>query len=60
MLLTKLRQLCKPLPTGGYPATDIGQALQKLGLDLKARRHFLTNTPGIKVEGTSTNKVYRF
>ncbi len=59
-ILTRLRELCKPLPTGGYRATDVGQALQKLGLDEKARRRFLATAAGIRTEGAATDKVYRF
>lgn len=59
-VLARLRALCQPLPTGGYSASDVGQALKQLGFAVKARRHFLANTPGITTEGKATKKVYRF
>ena len=59
-VLARLRALCQPLPAGGYSASDVGQALKRLGFAAPARRHFLANTPGITTEGKATKKVYRF
>lgn len=59
-VLAQLRKICTPAPKGGYRATDIGQALSKLGYDAPARRRFLATTPGIQTQGCATDKVYRF
>ena len=59
-VMTILRAQCKLTANGGYSANEIGQALQKLGYDAKARRQFLSQTPGISVVGKGTNKCYIF
>ena len=59
-VLAKLRSMCTPTPEGTYTASEVGQALAKLGYGAKARRHILTTTPGIQTQGKATAKVYRF
>jgi hypothetical protein len=40
----------------GYAASDVGQALFKLGYDKAARERFLASVPGLTVRGTGANK----
>ena len=58
-ILAQLRMMCTPAPKRGYSATDVGQALHKLGYDAPARRRFLATTPGIQTQGQGTSKIYR-
>ncbi|UHD18430.1 NYN domain-containing protein [Thiocapsa bogorovii] len=59
-VLAKVRGLCKQQPGGGYPASAVGQALQKLGYDKAARASFLKSTPGLKKMGSGANLRYLF
>ncbi len=59
-VLAQVRGLCKQKPGGGYSATDVGQALSKLGYDKAARAHFLASVPGLKKRGTGANLVLVF
>jgi hypothetical protein len=51
-VLATLRGTCSQQPGGGYAATDVGQALSKLGYDKAARRRFLASVPGLKKSGS--------
>lgn len=44
-VLAKVRGLIKQKPGGGYSATDVGQALSKLGHDRAARERILISVP---------------
>lgn len=60
-VLAKLREMCTPQPSGGYLASEVGQALFKLGYDTKAARtEFLTSIPGIEARGTGHQKTWVF
>lgn len=51
-VVAQLRTICKKKPGGGYDASDVGQALAKLGYDKTARARFLASVPGLKKRGT--------
>jgi hypothetical protein len=59
-VLAQVRGLCTQKPGGGYSATDVGQALSKLGYDKAARARFLASVPGLKKRGTGANLVLVF
>ena len=60
-VLAQLRSMCTQKPGGGgYAATDVGQALSKLGYDKAARARFLASVPGLVKRGTGTNTVLIF
>jgi hypothetical protein len=59
-VLAQLRGMCTQQPGGGYGASDVGQALSKLGYDKAARARFLASVPGLSVRGTGPNKVLEF
>ncbi|WP_295403095.1 NYN domain-containing protein [uncultured Thiocystis sp.] len=56
----QLRAMCTKQPGGGYTATDVGQALFKLGYDKAARARFLQSLPGLTTRGTGANKILVF
>jgi hypothetical protein len=51
-VLARVRDMCAKKPGGGYSATDVGQALSKLGYDKAARARFLASVPGLTKRGT--------
>lgn len=59
-VLAQVRGMCAQQPGGGYSATDVGQALSKLGYDKAARARFLASVPGLKKRGTGVNLVLVF
>jgi hypothetical protein len=59
-VIAQLRGMCKQQPSGGYGASDVGQALSKLGYDKAARARFLASVPALTVRGTGPNKVLVF
>ena len=59
-MLAQVRGMCKQTPGGGYSATDVGQALSKLGYDKAARARFLASVPGLKKQGTGPNVTQKF
>ena len=59
-VLAQLRGMCTQQPGGGYKATDVGQALFKLGYDKPARARFLASVPGLKKRGAGPNLVLVF
>jgi hypothetical protein len=59
-VLARLRDLCQRQPGGGYSATQVGQALSKLGYDKAARARFLASAPGLKKKGSGANLCYLF
>lgn len=59
-VLAQLRAMCTPRPGGGYGASDVGQALAKLGYDKVARTRFLASAPGLTVRGAGSGKVLVF
>ena len=59
-VLAQVRAMCTQQPGGGYSATDVGQALSKLGYDKAARARFLASVPGLKKRGTGVNLVLVF
>ena len=59
-VLAQLRHLCDQQPGGGYSATQVGQALSKLGYDKAARARFLKSLPGLKKQGSGANLCYHF
>lgn len=59
-VLAQVRGMCKQKPGGGYSATDVGQALSKLGYDKAARARFLASVPGLKKQGTGPNVTLKF
>jgi hypothetical protein len=59
-VLAQLRGMCTQQPGGGYGASDVGQALSKLGYDKAARARFLASVPGLRVRGTGPKKVLEF
>lgn len=59
-VLAKVRNLCEQQPGGGYSATQVGQALSKLGYDKVARARFLKSTPGLKKQGSGASLRYLF
>lgn len=59
-VLAQVRGMCKQKPGGGYSATDVGQALSKLGYDKAARARFLASVPGLKKQGTGPNVTLIF
>jgi hypothetical protein len=59
-VLAQVRSLCKQKPGGGYAATDVGQALSKLGYDKAARARFLASVPGLKKQGTGPDVTLKF
>jgi hypothetical protein len=59
--LAKLRNLLSPKPGGGYGATEVGQALSKMGYKSKSERAiFLKSVSGLTERGTGPNKVLVF
>lgn len=59
-VVAQLRTSCAKKPGGGYGASDVGQALSKLGYDKAARERFLESVPGLTVRGTGANKILVF
>jgi hypothetical protein len=59
-VIAQLRGMCTQQPGGGYSASDVGQALSKLGYDKAKRKRFLESVPGLSVRGTGANKVLEF
>lgn len=59
-VLAQVRGMCTQQPGGGYSATDVGQALSKLGYDKAARARFLASVPELKKRGTGVNLVLVF
>jgi hypothetical protein len=59
-VLAQVRAMCTQQPGGGYSATDVGQALSKLGYDKAARARFLASVPGLQKRGTGANIVLVF
>ena len=59
-MLAQVRNLCDKQPKGGYSATQVGQALSKLGYDKAARARFLKSTPGLKKQGSGASLRYLF
>ena len=46
---------------GGYKASEVGQALFKLGFDTKEKRtQFLKAIPGLQEQGVGSDKVLVF
>jgi hypothetical protein len=59
-VLAQLRGMCTQKPGGGYAATDVGQALSKLGYDKAARARFLASVPGLVKRGTGADTALVF
>jgi hypothetical protein len=59
-VLAQVRDLCDRQPGGGYSATQVGQALSKLGYDKAARERFLKSLPGLKKTGSGATLCYLF
>lgn len=59
-VLAKIRGMCTQQPGGGYSATDVGQALSKLGYDKAARTRFLASVPGLTKRGAAANLILEF
>ncbi|WP_295577120.1 NYN domain-containing protein [uncultured Lamprocystis sp.] len=59
-VLKQIRSMCTQKPGGGYSATDVGQALSKLGYDKAARMRFLASLSGLKKRGTGPNLILVF
>ncbi len=59
-VLAQVRGLCTKRPGGGYSATDVGQALSKLGYDKAARARFLASVPGLQKRGAGPNLTLIF
>ena len=60
-VLAQLRAMCPQQPGGGYGASDVGQALSKLGFGTKAARtRFLNSIPGLQERGTGPKKILVF
>jgi hypothetical protein len=59
-VVAQLRSMCTQQPGGGYSATDVGQALSKLGYDKAARTRFLASVPGLKKRGSGTSLTLVF
>jgi hypothetical protein len=59
-VLARVRDMCAKKPGGGYSATDVGQALSKLGYDKAARARFLASVPGLVKRGTGSGLTLVF
>lgn len=60
-VIDKRRGMCTKQPGGGYMASDVGQALLKLGFDTKGKRtQFLRAIPGLHERGSGPDKVLVF
>jgi hypothetical protein len=60
-VIAELRKLCKKQPGGGYKASEVGQALLKLGFDTREKRaQFLEAIPGLHEQGSGPDKVLVF
>jgi hypothetical protein len=60
-VIAQVRSLCKQQPGGGYSATDVGQALSKIGYKTPAERKGVIATfPGIREKGAHPNKLLLF
>ena len=59
-VVAQLRTMITKKPGSGYAASDVGQALFKLGYDKAARERFLASLPGLTVRGTGANKILVF
>ena len=59
-VVARLRTMITKKPGSGYGASDVGQALSKLGYDKAARERFLASVPGLTVRGTGANKTLVF
>ena len=59
-VLKQIRGMCTQKPGGGYSASDVGQALSKLGYDKASRMRFLASLSGLKKRGTGPNLTLVF
>lgn len=60
-VIAQLKATCKQKPGGGYSATDVGQALAKMGYKTAAeRKRVIATFPGIRESGANPNKLLVF
>ena len=60
-VIAQVRGMCKQQPGGGYSATDVGQALAKIGYKTPAeRKRVLATCPGLRERGAHPHKLLVF
>lgn len=60
-VIAQVKALCKPQPGGGYSATDVGQALAKIGYKTPAeRKRVIATFPGLREKGGHPHKLLVF
>ncbi|SDW11543.1 NYN domain-containing protein [Thiocapsa roseopersicina] len=60
-VIAQVRGMCKQQPGGGYSATDVGQALAKIGYKTPAeRKRVIATFPGLRERGSHPHKLLVF
>ncbi len=60
-VIAQVKALCKPQPGGGYSATDVGQALAKIGYKIPTeRKRVIATFPGLREKGAHPHKLLVF
>lgn len=60
-VIAQVRGMCKQQPGGGYSATDVGQALAKIGYKTPAeRKRVIATFPGLRERGAHPHKLLVF
>lgn len=60
-VIAQVRAMCKQQPGGGYSATDVGQALVKIGYKTPSdRKRVIATFPGLREQGAHPHKLLVF